>query len=278
MTEIAVPGHVLQRVRLVPRPATVDVAAPVAPKSAMRGAPARAVIMAGGRGSRLRPHTLTTPKPLVPLDGQPIVEIILRQLRAFGITHATLCVGYLAAMIKDVLGDGGHLGMSLDYAVDAEPLGTAGPLAALPGWAEPVVVMNADVLTTLNFGDLYATHLHRSAVLTVAARVLEMPISQGVLAVSGDTVQGLWEKPRVELDVCAGVYVLSAEARAAIPASGRFDMTDLIQVLLDQGRPVVAHRFTDAWHDMGTPEGLEQARRSFAEHRSDYLPGRNGSR
>jgi NDP-sugar pyrophosphorylase family protein len=236
--------------------------------------------MAGGLGLRLRPQTLASPKPLAPVGGRPIVEIILRQLRGFGITHVTLCVGYLASMIKDVLGDGGRLGLNLDYSVDPEPLGTAGPLTALPEWDEPVVVMNADVLTALNFVDLYATHQHQGAALTVAAHVMEMPISQGLLAIGGGGVQGLWEKPRLELDVCAGIYVLSAEARAAIPAGRRFDMTDLIQLLVGRGQPVAAHRFTDAWHDMGTPESLEQARRSFAEHRSDYLPRlpeKNGS-
>ncbi|MEV0764774.1 sugar phosphate nucleotidyltransferase [Nocardia sp. NPDC050435] len=278
MKEIAITEYILPverstGARLVPRPATAEPVTRIPPEAGTRSAPEHVVIMAGGRGLRLHPHTLTSPKPLVTLDGQPIVEIILRQLRGFGITHATLCVSHLASMIEDFLGEGTHLGLSLDYYVDPDPLGTAGPLAALPDWDAPIVVMNADVLTALNFGDLYSTHQDRGAVLTVAAHVTETPISQGLLALSGDSVQGLWEKPRLELDVCAGVYVLSPEARAEIPEGRRWDMTDLIQSLLAKGCPVVAHRFTDAWHDMGTPSGLEQARRSFAEHRSDYLPG-----
>lgn len=228
--------------------------------------------MAGGRGLRLHPYTASRPKPLVTVGRYPIVEIILRQLRGFGITQVTMCVGHLATMIEDAVGDGSHLGLTVDYYVDPEPLGTAGPLSALPPWNEPAVVLNADILTALDFGQLYATHRAHSAALTVAAHVTQAPISHGVLDVSGVEVRALWEKPTLELEVCAGIYVLSAQARTVIPDEGRFDMTDLIQALIDLGEPVVAHRFHDGWHDMGTMEGLELARRSFAEDEARYLP------
>ncbi|WP_132838689.1 sugar phosphate nucleotidyltransferase [Streptomyces sp. BK205] len=255
-------------IRLAPRPRPDEGPPELPPPVA---SPAHAVVLAGGRGLRLRPHTLTGPKPMVTVGEYPILEIILRQLRWSGVTRVTLCVGYMAEVIQDALEDGSRLGLSLEYYVDPEPLGTAGPLAALPEWSEPVVVMNADILTALHFGRLYASHQFSGAALTVAAHVTETLISQGVLDIVGRSVRGLWEKPRMEVEVCAGIYVLSPHVRESIPRGGRFDMTDLMELLIARGERVEAHRFTDAWHDMGTHEGLAQARQSFTRDRALYL-------
>jgi NDP-sugar pyrophosphorylase family protein len=258
--------------RLVPRPVAAGREEPAHRAEAeVRIGPTHAVVMAGGRGLRLLPHTAATPKPLVTIGRYPIVEIILRQLRRCGVTSVTMCVGHLAGMIEDVLGDGGHLGLDVEYYADPEPLGTAGPLSALPPWREPAVVLNADILTALDFGQLYATHRAHDAALTVAAHVTHAPISHGVLGIADGAVHALWEKPTLQLEVCAGIYVLSARARSIIPDRGHFDMTDLIQALIELGEPVVAHRFHEDWHDMGTPESLERARRAFADNEPRYL-------
>ena len=258
-------------VRLVLRPSLAKPDPGPSAARPARVAPTHAVVLAGGLGTRLRPYTLHSPKPLVTLDEYAILEVILRQLRAAGITRVSLAISYLGSMIEEAMGDGSRFGLTVDYYVDPQPLGTAGPLTLVPDWSEPVLVLNADILTLLDFGELYAAHLASGAVLTVAVHVTENPLGQGLVSIAEGRVVDLWEKPRLELDVCAGIYVVSAEARSMIPTGTRFDMTELVRRLVAEGLPVGAHRFRDEWYDIGTPTGLVRARRSFVERRSAYL-------
>lgn len=234
--------------------------------------PRQAAILAGGLGVRLHPYTLSRPKPLMEIGGMPVLEILIRQLRAVGVTRISLCLSHLAEMVQDVLADGQRLGVRLDYSIDRDGLGTAGPLTVLPAWSEPVIVLNADVLTALDFGRLYRHHILSGASLTVAAHVSTVPIEYGVLDVRRGGVLDIWEKPRLELDFCAGIYVMSADARAQIPEQVRSDMPQLIRWLLHSGQPVNAYRFDDEWHDIGTLSGLAQAREAFEARRPAYLP------
>ncbi|TCO61903.1 nucleotidyltransferase family protein [Actinocrispum wychmicini] len=233
--------------------------------------PAHAILLAGGRGTRLHPYTLTSPKPLISMDRWTILEIIIRQLRSFGVTRVTLCVSHLAEMIMDQCGDGSRFGVTADYCVDMDPRGTAGPLASVVDWTEPAVVMNADILTRMNFADLYAHHTAGSAVLTVAAHVQDLDIDYGLVHVVNGHVVDVVEKPRMELNVSAGIYVASPEVRDHIPADQEFGMNELMQQLLLAGRTVSAYRFSEDWYDIGTPQRLADARRSFAAKPSAFL-------
>jgi NDP-mannose synthase len=238
----------------------------------LASAPEHAIVLAGGRGSRLHPQTVASPKPLISLGGLTILEIIIRQLRSFGVSRVTLCVSFLADMIMNECGDGSRFGVELDYCVDAEPRGTAGPLAAVDGWTAPAVVMNADILTRLNFADLFSCHMRTSSLLTVAARMQALPVDYGVLHVASDEVIALVEKPRLELNVSAGIYVASPEIREYVPADQPFGMNDLVHELLHRGQAVRAYVFCEEWYDIGTPERLAEARRSFASATGAYLP------
>ncbi|MEV4211228.1 sugar phosphate nucleotidyltransferase [Micromonospora sp. NPDC049662] len=257
--------------RLKLQKASADGGPELSPARPPQVRPSHAVILAGGLGTRLRPYTLDSPKPLVALDEYTILEVILRQLRASGVSRVSLSVAYLSRMIEEVVGDGRRFGLALDYYVDPYPLGTAGPLSMVRDWSEPALVMNADVLTLLNFDELYEAHLSSGAEMTVAVHVTESSISHGIVDIAGGAVVDLWEKPRVELDVCAGIYVISPSAQAAVPPGVRFDMTELVRMLIADGRSVGAHRFRDDWYDIGTHTGLVRARQSFVEKRSAYL-------
>jgi NDP-mannose synthase len=235
-------------------------------------APEHAIVLAGGRGSRLNPHTVASPKPLISLGGLTILEVIIRQLRSFGVSRVTLCVSFLADMIINECGDGRRFGVEMDYCVDAEPRGTAGPLASVPAWTGPAVVMNADILTRLNFADLFASHVRTSALLTVAAHVQELPVDYGVLHVASGEVIALVEKPKLELSVSAGIYVASPQVKQYLPAGRQFGMNDLVQELLRHGMAVRAYGFSEEWYDIGTPERLADARQSFAAEPAAYLP------
>ncbi|MGH3155676.1 MAG: sugar phosphate nucleotidyltransferase [Streptosporangiaceae bacterium] len=238
----------------------------------MAVSPEHAIIMAGGKGSRLHPHTMASPKPLITMGGGTILGIIIKQLRSIGVSRITLCVWHLADMIMDEFGDGSRLGVEVDYCVDPVPRGTAGPLADVPGWTRPAVVMNADVLTRLNFADLFTHHITTSALLTVAAHAQELVVDYGVLQVARDQVVALVEKPTVKLNVSAGIYVASPEVREFVPAIGWFGMNDLVRDLIGKEKPVHAYQFSEEWFDIGTPERLAEARRSLAAMPAAYLP------
>lgn len=233
--------------------------------------PEHAVILAGGFGSRLRPRTLTCPKALTRVGPYSVLEILLYQLRSAGVSRISLCVSFLGEMITQAIGDGGRFGLKVEYYTDSG-LGTAGPLAALPDWPEPALVLNGDILTRLPFADLYQHHIASAAYLTMVVQEKQIPISDDVVLIADGQVRALRRAPRLRLDASAGIYVLSAQARAAIPPGTPFDMPDLIESLIRDGHPVRAYRYRGEWHDIGTPAGLAGARRSFARLASAYLP------
>ena len=168
----------------------------------------RAVIMAGGKGVRLAPVTQVIPKPLVPLGGKPILEIVLRQLQHYGFRHITLAVGYMADLIQAYFGDGGKFGLHIDYSFEDKPLGTAGPLALIDGLNDTFLVMNADVLTNLNYRVLVEYHKTHGAIATVSAFERQVTIDLGVIIKNGSCqIQDYVEKPSYTHLVSMGVYV-----------------------------------------------------------------------
>ncbi|MDI3328049.1 MAG: sugar phosphate nucleotidyltransferase [Alicyclobacillaceae bacterium] len=230
-----------------------------------------AVVMAGGRGMRLRPLTDILPKPLLPLDGIPVVEVLIRQLVRHGFDRITLAVGYGSPLLRTYLGDGRRLGARITYLEETRPLGTAGGLRRVRT-EEPVLVVNGDILTTASFGEIFRRHGAKGADLTVVSRRSETSVEFGVLETEGDRVSGVAEKPRIPFWINAGIYVLSPSVLALIP-EGPFPMTDLILAAIRAGKRVFHDPLEGIWIDIGRMEDLYAAERTFARQRNLFLFG-----
>ncbi|MET8684594.1 sugar phosphate nucleotidyltransferase [Streptomyces sp. NPDC004732] len=232
----------------------------------------RAVVLAGGVGRRLRPHTLTIPKPLVPIDGIPILHIILAQLQSAGFTHVSLSLGHQAHMIEASFGGNRWADLELDFFLEEEPLGTAGPLALLPPFEDSTLVMNADLLTDIDFADLITRHKKSQAAATVALSRQHIDIAHGVVELDEDQqVTDFREKPRLSFLVSGGIYVLEPSLRRLLPPRGRDDMPALLDRARDEGERIEGHVIEGDWHDIGTPEQLTRATTAFRADRARYL-------
>jgi NDP-sugar pyrophosphorylase family protein len=230
----------------------------------------RAVILAGGKGTRLGPFTTILPKPLLPVGDRAIVEIIIEQLRRRGFTRVTLAVGYLSHLIAAVLGDGGAYGVELDYHLEHSPLGTAGALAGIEDLAEPFLLMNGDVITTLDYGELMRAHESSGNAMTVATQVRTATIDFGVLELGGgdgatQAVVGYREKPHREYVVSMGVYVLEPALLGLIEPGIYLDFPDLVLRALAAGERVGSYRYGGLWLDIGRHEDYERAIAEFSE-------------
>jgi len=231
----------------------------------------KAVILAGGKGSRLAPYTMVLPKPLMPIGDMPILEIVLKQLKADGFDHVVIAVGHLAALIKTYFGDGSQLGLQIDYALEDTPLGTAGPLGTIDGLDETFVVMNGDILTDLNFADLVDEHRRRGAKLTVATYRRTVKIDFGVLKTDADAVTEYIEKPSLDYVVSMGIYAMEPAVREHIKRGEYLDVPDLVRLLLARGERVGAYHFEGRWLDIGRPDDFVEAQSRFEEHRDEFL-------
>jgi NDP-mannose synthase len=232
------------------------------------------VILAGGRGTRLAPYTTVFPKPLMPLGEMPVLEILLRRLARAGLTTVHLAVGHLAELIEAYFGDGSRFGVDLRYHREESPLGTAGPLATIESSAGQMLVMNGDLLTTLDFRELLAAHATSGAVATVGVHRRDVPIEYGVARLDGDRIVGFDEKPTLSYEVSMGVYVFERAAVALVPAGERFDFPDLVQALLDRGMAIHGHVSSAFWLDIGRPEDYQLAVERFDEIREELLGAR----
>jgi NDP-mannose synthase len=224
----------------------------------------RAVILAGGKGTRLAPYTTVLPKPLMPIGDRAILDVVVRQLESHGYRRLTFAVGYLAHLVKAVFGDGQEWGVSIEYHEEEQPLGTAGPLALVEGLDETFLAMNGDVLTTLDYGGLLELHRRAGNAMTIATHRRTVRTEYGVLHVDGahgetGRVSGYEEKPELDYTVSMGVYVIEPAALAHIPRGERFDIPDLVLALLDAGEPVGSHLFDGYWLDIGRHDDYEQA-------------------
>lgn len=220
----------------------------------------RAVILAGGRGTRLLPYTTVLPKPLMPLGDRPIVEVIVGQLRQHGFTDVTMAVGYLSHLLQAYFGDGERFGVKIRYSIEDHPLGTAGALTLIPDLYEPFLVMNGDVLTNLDFSDLYRYHHQQNAAITVSLYSKDVPMDLGVLELNADSeVVNYVEKPTFSYMVSMGIYVISPEVLSYFPRGQRLDLPDMVQRLLRERKKVVGYRCRGEWLDIGRPEDYARA-------------------
>lgn len=237
----------------------------------------RAVILAGGLGTRLRPYTMVLPKPLVPVGDRPILEWILHQLAAAGVTKVDLCVAHLGELIRAYFSESNATpkGMELRWHWEDEPLGTAGALRVVPDLEGVFLAMNGDVLTNLDYRALADYHREREAALTVAMHRKHVQIDLGVIETSDGFVTAYREKPSLTYEVSTGVYVYDERALAHLP-DGACQFPELVNLLLDRGERVAAYPALDAeWFDIGTVGELERANARLAERPELFTPGRS---
>ena len=232
----------------------------------------RAVVLAGGKGSRLGPYTTVLPKPLLPVGDRAILDVVFHQLRAFGFTDVTLAVGYLSHLVEAVMADGSRHGVSIEYHKEIEPLGTVGPLATVERLDDTFLMMNGDILTTLDYSRLCDFHREAGNVLTIASHRRTVNIDYGVLHLGeglGTTspITGFEEKPELGYVVSMGVYVLEPRALDFIEPGEYMDLPDLVLRLIDEGEPVGTHVFDGFWLDIGRHEDYERAIEEYEQLR-----------
>jgi len=232
----------------------------------------KAVVLAGGKGTRLRPYTAVLPKPLVPVDDTPILEIILRQLGRAGITEVMITVGHLASLVENFFGDGSRFGLRIRYFREETPLSTVGSLALIDDLTEPFLVMNGDVLTDIDFQRLVAFHREKGCVATIATAPREEQADFGVVRWDGDTrIIEFLEKPMSRYHVSMGVYVFSRTVLSYIPAGEPFGFDELMQAMLDAGERLYSFPHAGYWLDLGRPDDYERAIKDFAQRREHFI-------
>jgi NDP-sugar pyrophosphorylase family protein len=234
-----------------------------------------AVILAGGKGTRLRPYTISIPKPLVPLGDEPIIEILLQQLAACGIRRVHIALGHLANFIKAYLEQtGSQRSIEILYSFETKALGTVGPIKQIPLTSNTFLLLNGDVLTTMSFEDLINTHRQRGCVATLAVHTSQVVMDYGIVEVSADgRIVGHREKPSIDVNVGMGVYAFERRVLDHIPSDEKFDIPDLIQALLRAGEPIAAYQSDDYWMDIGRPDDYETAYRDYTSSPQRFIPG-----
>lgn len=224
------------------------------------------VIMAGGMGTRLRPHTENCPKPLLPVAGKPMLEHIIERAKLEGFKHFVLAIHYLGHMIEEYFGHGERLDVRIDYLREQSPLGTAGALSLLsPTPQTPFVVTNGDVLTDIHYGELLDFHVRHNALATMAIRVHEWQHPFGVVQTQGVNIVGFEEKPIARSHINAGVYALAPEALDVLSSAEHCDMPTVFARLQERGARTVAYPMHEPWLDVGRPDDLQSAHGRVAD-------------
>lgn len=220
----------------------------------------RAVILAGGKGTRLKPYTINMPKPLVPVGEKPIIEIIILKLVKHGFDHITITVNHMADMIKAFCGDGSKWGVKIDYSLETKPLSTMGPLKLINDLPDNFLVMNGDVLTDLDFEVFYDEHVKSESIFTVSAYERDHKVDYGVLEANEDNkLVAFKEKPILHYLVSMGVYMVNKKCMDVIPADTFYGFDHLMLDLIKNSTPATVRPFNGYWLDIGRPEDYEQA-------------------
>ena len=232
------------------------------------------VILAGGKGTRLRPFTASFPKPLVPLEDTPILEVVLKQLIEQGFKKVTLCLGHLSELIRAYIQHKPELQekLRINTVDENSPTGTAGSLATVPGLDHPFIAMNGDVLTNLNYASLVQAHLDSGAAVTIATHSKEVKIDLGVL--QGDEngmLTGYIEKPTKNYSVSMGIYVYDPSVLSYIKPGEYLDFPTLVHMLLEDGKKVYMHKNEADWLDIGRPDDYALAQNIFKNEPQKFL-------
>lgn len=232
----------------------------------------QAVILAGGKGTRLRPFTTVLPKPLMPINDMPILEIVIRQLKKNGFDRITMAVGYLASLLEAYFGDGRKWDMKIEYSLEEEPLGTAGPLKLIDDLDDTFLMMNGDILTNLKYADLMSYHKDSGSRATISVYDKPVKIDLGILKYDPEfTIYDYIEKPTLNYQVSMGIYVLNRELLELFPQSGAFDIPDLIKMLIQKKMTVKAFHFDGYWRDIGRHEDYEMALDEYEQLKTELL-------
>ena len=236
---------------------------------------AGAVVLAGGKGTRLWPYTAVLPKPLMPLADMPVLELVLRQLHFHGIDRVVLAVNHLHHLVKSFFGQGDRLGIDILYSIEDEPMGTAAPLAPiLDHLQDDFLILNGDLLTDFDFSLLLKAHIERRADLTVATHRRTFQVEFGVLNLDdGQRITSIAEKPSVDHWVAMGIYAANRKAiERFLPKHQYVDMPTVIQGMISQSSRVFAHHQDCIWLDIGRPEDYAAAQTMFEQDRDRFLP------
>ena len=232
----------------------------------------RAIILAGGTGTRLRPYTVVFPKPLMPIGEYPILEVVIRQLASHGYNHITLAVNHQAELIKAFFGNGSKWNVLIDYSLEDNPLGTMGPLRLINDLPENFLVMNGDILTDLNFKEFYMDHVRSHNLFTISSYKREQKIDYGVLESNGSgELYSFCEKPISHYHVSMGIYMMSQKIINYIPDSGAYGFDNLMHSLLKAKKTVNVKLFDGYWLDIGRPDDYMQAIEEFESMKSKFL-------
>lgn len=232
----------------------------------------RAVILAGGRGVRLRPYTIVLPKPLVPVGEYPILEIIVRQLVRNGFDHITMAVNYQADIIKAFFQGGERWGVRIDYSLEEKPLGTMGPLRLISDLPDNFLIMNGDVLTDINYAHFHDEHVERGELFTISSMRREHQIDYGVLKANSDErLVGFYEKPHESYLVSMGVYMFSLPLMRHIPDGSAYGFDNLMLDMLSHGQSARVRPFDGYWLDIGRPDDYAKAIDAFGTMKETFL-------
>ena len=232
----------------------------------------KAVVLAGGRGTRLRPYTVVLPKPLMPIGDYPILEVIIRQLVQQGFPHITLAINHQAELFKTFFAQGERWKAAIDFSLETKALGTMGPLKLIPDLPEHFLVMNGDILTDLSYAGLMEKHIKSGAVLTISSHKRVQEIDYGVLEIGADRfLEGFREKPKIPFEVSMGVYVLSRRALDFIPEDTLYGFDHLVLDLLKAGEKINVVEHEGYWLDIGRPDDYARAIDEFDSMKSRFI-------
>ena len=232
----------------------------------------RAVILAGGKGTRLMPLTATIPKPLVPIGNIPILEIVLIQLKHFGFTEITIAVNHLAELIMATFGNGSKMGLNIHYSMEDEPLGTAGPLSLIDNLGDDFLVMNGDLLTTLSFQSMYENHIQSKNAITIGTYKKEIKIDLGVLELDENNMfEKYIEKPTYYFKVSMGIYIFNKKVLSLLKEGQHKDLPQLVTEAHHAKFKVGTYMENQFWLDIGRREDYEKANEVFEEQKGKFL-------
>jgi NDP-sugar pyrophosphorylase family protein len=233
----------------------------------------RAIVLAGGVGTRLRPYTIVLPKPLMPIGDYPILEVIVRQLVHQRFTRITLAVNHQAEILKAFFGDGTKWGVQIDYSLETKPMSTIAPLSLISDLPENFLLMNGDLLTDLDLTGFLDRHIQEERLFTIAASRRLQLIDYGVLHIdSSQRLIGFSEKPQMEYLVSMGVYAVSRSILEFVPSDRKYGVDDLMNNLLQRGEPVRVDPYDGYWLDIGRPDDYVRAIEEFEQRKKDLLP------
>ena len=231
-----------------------------------------AIILAGGKGTRLAPYTAIFPKPLMPIGDVPILDVVLRQLKGHGFTKVIMAVGYLAELLETYFGNGSKYGIDIQYSRESKPLGTAGPLSLIENLTSPFLVMNGDILTTLNYSTLINYHKEKEAIATIAMHKRTVDVDFGVIELNTNSeITDYIEKPNLKYLVSMGIYIFETKVLSYIKPNEKLDFPDLVKKLLENNERVIGYSSNDYWLDIGRHDDYQKAINEFEKNKEKFL-------